>query len=105
RITVHAGRVTEVSGQVGQRRLHHTRVDRRGGVVIQVDGPAGKPGMAGSSRLRIRHWTVLSASCTRRLASLGAGAAPLAGHHGWRVTVTSVTWPSCHRTRKVPRHG
>src|SRR6266571_2896951 len=42
--------------------------------------------MAGSSRLLVGHRTVL----------------PPVALCGWRVTVTSATWSSCHRTRRVP---
>ena len=38
KLVIAAGRVAEVLGEVGQHRLHHARIDARGGVVVHVDG-------------------------------------------------------------------
>src|SRR6266487_1752627 len=63
-------------------------------------GPPASPGWPAAAI--IASVTVLPPTALDGWGGLDAGAAPLAGHHGWRVTVTSATWPSCHRTRKVP---
>jgi hypothetical protein len=44
-VGVGAGGVAEVGLQVGQGRRHHGRVDRGGGVVVQVDRPADQARM------------------------------------------------------------
>ena len=44
-VTVGAGRVPEMLDQVGEHRLSHSRVDRGRGVVVQIDGPVGQPGV------------------------------------------------------------
>ena len=54
-VAVAAGGVAEHLGQGGAHRLGDAGVDRGGGVVVQVDRPAGQPRMrrAGAVRLRV----------------------------------------------------